>query len=579
MTVEQIRSETRADLEIKLECYGKCCLIRPTGFGKTWLVTDLIRSYNRVLYVAPTVAIMNTVVDVFYGSEECDSLSDEETIHLAKALKQFEHVDMITYMKIQSLSKQEIENLPDYDLIVFDEAHIMGATGASKVIKKLINKFSDSHIVGATATPNRMDGFDIVGEFFNNIVVTPYTLHDAFHDKLLKKPAYYYCTYNLEDIRSNALEDATTELFSAGISKQTCKREDIQTLLKSAILHESQIFNMDNMIRAAAKKYLKGSYFKFICFFPDVSKIEEQGNQVKGWFQSAFPSYSINILQISSKDSQTRQNVYKLDQLTQRKNCIDLIFCVNMINVGYHVNDLSGVLMYRGTQSNIVYIQQLGRALSSGSKHPCIVFDVVDNLHRKALYDMQTGPVYSSHSVEVTDAVLQKLSPDQIAKLRDSDLRCRVELHDSEYVVLSNQEHYNEATHSIEKSWWLNANRVYKEDLYALGHEATYRELIAKAVAEPISYLCREAVNLHFKRWCRDNSINYPISKKYLKKLYGVPESEWRNQFKEVIEANGFDYPWQDAEKIMRCAAVPLEVFAREKEVSIPRILELLGVA
>lgn len=61
--------------------------------------------------------------------------------------------------------------------------------------------------------------------------------------------------------------------------------------------------------------------------------------------------------------------------------------------------------------------------------------------------------------------------------------------------------------------------------------------------------------------------------------MYGVPESTWRNEFEEIIENHGLEYPWQDAEKIMTCAAVPLDVFAREKQVSVPRILELLGVA
>lgn len=574
---DQIRKETKDDLVSKLVQYQKCCLIRPTGFGKTWLLTEMVKSYERVLYVYPTAAILNTVVDVYYNAEE--QLTDPDTIELAKNLKSFDHVDMMTYKKVQSLGKQDIDELPQYDLIVFDEAHIMGAKGASKAIKKMFKRFSNTHFIGATATPNRMDGFDIVGEFFDNVVVFPYTLHDAFQDGLLQKPIYYYCTYNLADIKKNALADANEQLFSAGVPKEVLKRREIQHLLKASILHEADIFNMNNIIRDATTKYQPDSYYKFICFFSDINKIEEDGNQVKEWFKSAYPNYTISTLNIHSKSQEAVNNVNKLSNLRARKNHIDLIFCVNMINVGYHVNNLSGTLMYRCTQSNIIYIQQLGRALSSGSDKPCIVFDVVDNLHRKALYEMSNSRLKTRYVVKPTPDILAQLTELQLMKLSDKSLRCRIEKHGDRYIVLGNDEHYDAMTQTARSSWWRDTNKVESEDLYASGYEATYKELIAKAVAEPISHLCREAVNLHFKRWCRDRGIPFPITKKELKQMYGVPESTWRSEFEEVIQNHGLEYPWQDAEKIMRCASVPLDVFATTKNVSVPRILELLGVA
>lgn len=579
--IAKIRKDTEKDMDDKLRTYKICCLIRPTGFGKTWTMTRLISKYTRVLYVYPSAAIKNTVVDVYYSNKDSDdnSITDKDTIELAKELRSFDHVDMMTYMKVQSLSQKDVDDLPNYDLIVFDEAHCMGAKGARKAIDKIFKRFKESHIIGATATPNRMDGYDVVGTFFDNVVVFPYTLHDAFQDNLLQKPIYFYCTYNVDDVKKNALKEANDQLFAAGIDRKTYKRKEIQTLLRSSILHESSIFNMDNVIRSGITKYVDDNYFKFICFFGDIDKIDEQGVQVREWFQKAFPDYKVNTMNIHSRDKEALDNVNKLDDLKHKDKEIDLIFCVNMINVGYHINDLTGILMYRGTQSNIIYIQQLGRALSSGSDKPCIVFDVVDNIHRKALYEMQNSRVKNDFVVKVTDEVRKKLTPEQIKKLDNKDLRCRVELRDDEYVVIANGEHYDRKTKQVETSWWSGINKVEKEDLYAEGWEATYRELIAKAVAEPISHLCREAVNLHFRRWCRLKGIKYPITKKELKEMYGIPEKEWREDFKEVMERHGLDYPWQDAKKIVDAVDVPLEVFASIKEVSVPRILELLGVA
>ena len=121
--------------------------------------------------------------------------------------------------------------------------------------------------------------------------------------------------------------------------------------------------------------------------------MEDKKGIVEGWFQAAYPKHSIKTLTINSKDKESSENVHELDKLVRRKNGIDLIFCIDMLNMGYHVNDLTGIVMYRGTSSSTIYIQQLGRALSTGSENACIVFDVVDNLHRKAVYPCWQFPV------------------------------------------------------------------------------------------------------------------------------------------------------------------------------------------
>jgi len=56
---------------------------------------------------------------------------------------------------------------------------------------------------------------------------------------------------------------------------------------------------------------------------------------------------------------------------------IDLIYCCQMLTMGYHVPGLTGIVMARGTESNICYVQMLGRALSSGAEETGIVFDML----------------------------------------------------------------------------------------------------------------------------------------------------------------------------------------------------------
>lgn len=50
-----------------------------------------------------------------------------------------------------------------------------------------------------------------------------------------------------------------------------------------------------------------------------------------------------------------------------------------MLNEGIHVDDVDGVILLRPTVSPIIYLQQIGRALSAGSKNQPVIFDLVNN--------------------------------------------------------------------------------------------------------------------------------------------------------------------------------------------------------
>ena len=51
-----------------------------------------------------------------------------------------------------------------------------------------------------------------------------------------------------------------------------------------------------------------------------------------------------------------------------------------MLNEGMHIEGIDGVIMLRPTSSPILYMQQLGRALTTGDKKNPLVFDIVNNI-------------------------------------------------------------------------------------------------------------------------------------------------------------------------------------------------------
>lgn len=600
---KDVRQRTYEDLLEKLNQHHKCALIRPTGFGKTWMLTSLIQEpqFKTILYLYPIQVIKNTVVakyfddieDVSNATDE-DNFTDEETLETLHEMQEIENVILMTYNKLARLSVQEIKDM-SFDLVIFDEVHRIGAPKTKAAVSKLFAYNADSYFVGATATPNRTDAFDVVNTFFNDITVFEYNAHDAFQDGLLLKPYYCYCTYDINGDVKNSQKNIKEPAFIAG-KDFTDKDTVIATeIFNKKLIEISHIYNMEHVIQETCTNYLPSTdYMKFIVFFSTMSQMDDKSESVEYWFKKAFPSHKISSLTITSKNTKTAKNVDKLENLVPRPNRIDLIYCIDMLNMGYHVNDLSGILMYRGTSSDIIYIQQLGRALSSGAENPCIVFDVVDNLHRKAVFDLQVNNTKLTKTKKKNTTISCGWHVNDQGKIVDKDgdeAPVKINVDGTIVDLLDNKTNFvlNDDNTVTDKNdyeipdWKLNSNTILPEDIIATGHEATYRELIAKLVAEPIHQRCKMAITAHFERWCKKHKYKYPITDEELKSLYGTSKEDFKKEFVCILKANKLNYPLQDAAKLLAIGEAkgipPLRMFARIRNVSIEQILDLLDLS
>ena len=115
---DDVRRATYEDMVSLLEQYKECAVPRPTGFGKTYLLTDLISSsrYKNVLYLYPAEVIKNTVVNKYVEDNFSDY--DEETKETLKKLEDFEGVTLMTYAKLIRLEDKDFKSM-SYDLIVW----------------------------------------------------------------------------------------------------------------------------------------------------------------------------------------------------------------------------------------------------------------------------------------------------------------------------------------------------------------------------------------------------------------------------------------------------------------------------
>lgn len=119
---------------------------------------------------------------------------------------------------------------------------------------------------------------------------------------------------------------------------------------------------------------------KYIVFCKDKQHMDELIESSKEWFANIDTNPEIySVYSGEGYSEKVNKNTIKSFEASKSKH-LKLLFSVDMLNEGLHVEDISGVIMLRPTDSRIIYLQQLGRALSSDtSREKTIVFDLVNN--------------------------------------------------------------------------------------------------------------------------------------------------------------------------------------------------------
>lgn len=568
-----------------LDKYKKCFLIRPTGFGKTWLMTELAKSCRKVLYLYPSQVIKDTVVDRYYSlpDSDPDEPIDPETMEAMKSMGTIPGCDLMTYAKLIRLDETDFQNM-SYELVIFDEAHRMGGPKTKLACEKLFAGLDlDTKFIGATATPTRMDNFDVSSHFFSDRLCYPYTLHDAIKSGMIMKPNYCYATYDFAQDLENAAQEAGEDL----------RDPHVQETISVKAIELGKLYNLPTIIRETCDGYAaRTDYMKFIIFFASKKHMQEKCPEVESWFREAYPDHEVVTLRITSASSEESANTDKLSLLSPVPGRIDLIACIDMLNMGYHVSDQTGIMMYRGTESGTIFTQQLGRALSAGAGSSAIVFDIVDNLHRKAVYDLYVKAPDGARKRRKVEPKLDNYWLDKdTGKVFAGDRENTVPTQYTYDGKHFRDRHGNIATFRLDKDDNIrntsdamspdkDVNRITPECLNATGHEATYREILAKAMAEPLAHRCKYAIQMHFRTWCEYHNVEYPIQPAKLSEIYNLDIADFHKELLKIIRDGRINYPLHDAQKLLEIGKEgedpPLAICCQATNVSLDALMDLL---
>ena len=336
---------------------SRVAILQATGTGKSYVSLRLAYEYKdkKVLYISPSEAIIEHLKNIINTNP---NLSLE---------KDFPNLEFRTYQSLINLSREELSKL-DVDLLITDELHHLGAPVWGKRINDIVETHPNMLLFGLSAYTVRDRGTiyerDMTNpeteELFSGKVVSNYDLCDAMIDGVLPKPIYKSAYTRLLSL-TNELEDILSK------EKLTKKEyEEIKRLLEDTKRQITKAPGIPEMVRKNVKKT-----GKYIYFCPSLSEenkndIDTIMEEVKEWFKD----YDVIFYKTTSKDKkegQKNREAFYNDKDLEGNNVkkkLRIIFAINQYNEGVHAPDIDGVILGRATSSDIVYFEQIGRALS-----------------------------------------------------------------------------------------------------------------------------------------------------------------------------------------------------------------------
>ena len=425
---------------------NKASVVIPTGCGKSFIALQLMADNKdkNILFMAPTNTIKNQMYNYIAKYIVGEEPTAERTSRMI-ADEYFPHLKIMLYPSLLRVKNEQMEKI-NADIIIMDELHRTGADKWGKKINTLLEKNPNANILGLTATPDRMDDKNVVDELFEGTIDYELTLVDALREGIVKSPTYIKCDYALGE-----------HLEGIRIAILNCKDEQTKKELQDKYNRMRKIVEQADGVPELFAKNIKKKDGKYIIFCKDKEHMDELISKAKEWFGSV--DTEPEIYSVYSGDGYAeKDNSKTIENFESSKSeHIKLLFSIEMLNEGLHVEDISGVIMARPTDSRIIYLQQLGRALSSDtSRDKTIVFDLVNNYLKNNL-DTEINKRRKAGTIDINGDYTDINGGDDNTNIDDIDI-FRIQGETQEFLEL-----LEEVYAIIDRSDFLNNARAIKK--------------------------------------------------------------------------------------------------------------------
>lgn len=341
--------------EAMLNQYGKAAVIHPTGTGKSYIAFKLIEDHPDavVFWLSPSEYIFKTQMESLKKNDPDFPLAN---------------VHFYTYAKLMCCTKEQLAEIaglqPSY--IILDEFHRAGAECWGESTVALLKLCPDAKLLGLTATNVRYldNNRDMAAELFDNHVASEMTLGEAIVRGILPAPKYVTTVYQYQKDLAR-YQTRVDNLRSAGI-------QDVNQKVLDALRRALE--QADGLDKVFAH-HITNRTGKYIVFCANKEHMDEMVSHVPEWFAKVNPDVAVYEAYSDDPGTDKAFAAFKADESKKLK----LLFCIDMLNEGVHVEGISGVILFRPTISPIIYKQQIGRALTAGDNTEPLILDVVNN--------------------------------------------------------------------------------------------------------------------------------------------------------------------------------------------------------
>lgn len=347
-------------LSAEREVYGhyRNLIHAATGVGKTIIAAFDYKRFKeshpraRLLFVAHRKEILEQSIQKF--QEVLNDFNFGELYVDGKKPKDIDHL----FISIQSFNSAKFTSWTSqsyYDFIIVDEFH----HAAAQSYQALLSYYNPQILLGLTATPDRMDGKDVL-KYFDGRIASKMLLAEAIDRNLLSTFQYFGVTDDV-DYRK---------------CKWTRGRYDVNELEK--------VYTADTrrcaLILNSVKKYVTNIHsVKGLGFCVSVAHAN--------YMAKYFNEHGIPSLALSAQSADDIRNDAK-DALCSGK--INFIFVVDLYNEGVDIPMIDTILFLRPTESATIYLQQLGRGLRLSPGKECLtVLDFIGQVNKKYNFAMK----------------------------------------------------------------------------------------------------------------------------------------------------------------------------------------------
>lgn len=477
----------KLQMEREVRGHWRNLVIAATGTGKTVMAASDYKTFAdkhknaRLMFVAHREEILKQSIRTFQ-QVLCDYNFGEKWYGGEEPVN-YEHVFVSKDMLNNRLKDL---NIPAdyYDYIVIDEVHHVAAGS----YRKIIDYFKPKVLLGLTATPERMDGYDITQDF-DGVIAAEIRLDDALNKGLLAPFHYYGITDSVDysEVAWNRGQYVASELsrvYTYNDARTSVVLKSLETYLTNS--------NINN-VRA-------------LCFCVDQKHAK--------YMAAKFTLCGLKADVLTSENSQMRSVLYR--RLKNKE--INYLFVVDMFNEGVDIPEVDTILFLRPTESLTVFIQQFGRGLRKvkGKTHVDI-FDYVGNCRAEFNYTDRMRAIIGRTSMSV-DEEIERNCP-------HLPFGCRITLEPKakEYILKNIKGAIRQFTprkiyfliQNFEKNHSIPLTltgfvRIYKIPLDKLYNDRTWNQLLYDAgLRKEQSKFNKELSRAVYRKWLSTDSHSY----------------------------------------------------------------------